>query len=86
MGWLHNIKGLPLSEVSMKSAVPSKKREGVVVAFEYMQWLTAERKISSSTEGVVIRSLMQVSKPPCLHHRNMTNTTLWHGLGPVQHR
>ena len=51
----------------MKSAIPSKKREGVVVAFEYMQWLTAERKISSNTEGIVIRSLMQVCKPPFPH-------------------
>lgn len=66
---MHNVKGLPLHEVSMKSAVPSKKREGVVGAFEYMQWLTAERKISSNTEGVVIRSLMQVSKAPCLYQQ-----------------
>ena len=76
LGWLHKIKGLPLSELNMKSAVPSKKREGVMVAFEYMQWLTGERNISSSTEGVVIRSLMQVSKPAGTSHNNANDITL----------
>ena len=41
-------------------AIPSKKRDGVVVAFEYLQWLALERNINASTEGLVIRSLMQV--------------------------
>lgn len=65
MGWLHHVKGLPLSELSMKAAVPSKTREGVKVAFDYMHWLAGERRISCTTEGVVIRSLMQVSNPAC---------------------
>lgn len=74
LGWLHNVKGLPLAELSMKSAIPSKKREGVKVAYEYMQWLVTERNISSSTEGVVIRSLMQVTI--ACHHFNV-NHTAW---------
>ena len=66
LGWLHNVKAVPVSELSMKSAVPSRKREGVKVAFEYMHWLVDERHISCTTEGIVIRSLMQVSKPACI--------------------
>ena len=60
LGWLHSVKGVPLHELNFKAALPSKKREGVALAFEYMQWLTQERHISSPTEGLVIRSLMQV--------------------------
>ena len=61
LGWLHHVEHVPLQQLSFKSAIPSKKREGVALAFEYMQWLSQERNISTSTEGIVIRSLMQVS-------------------------
>ncbi len=55
---------MPVQQLSFKSAIPSKKRDGVVVTFEYIQWLTKERGINSSTEGVVIRSLTQVRLSP----------------------
>lgn len=60
LGWLHTVKGVPLSQLTFKSALPSKKREGVMLAFEYLQWLGQERNISRTTEGLVIRALTQV--------------------------
>ncbi|KAL3135319.1 hypothetical protein ABBQ32_007514 [Trebouxia sp. C0010 RCD-2024] len=74
LGWLHHVKGLPLSELSMKAAVPSKTREGVKVAFDYMHWLAGERRISCTTEGVVIRSLMQMAK--FLYHKGSSSQPL----------
>ena len=36
----------------------SQEREGVTLAFEYLQWLVTERGISPQTEGLVVRSIM----------------------------
>ena len=50
-----------MKKLSFQTALPSQKRQGVAVAFEYIQWLVQERDISATTEGLVIRSLMQES-------------------------
>lgn len=71
LGWLHHVKDVPLQQLSFKSVIPSKKREGVILAFEYMQWLSEERNISTSTEGIVLRSLMQMAK--FLYHKGSTS-------------
>ena len=63
LGWLHTVKGIPMKKLSFQTALPSQKRQGVAVAFEYIQWLVEERNISATTEGLVIRSLMQASVP-----------------------
>lgn len=61
LGWLHGVKGTRLDKLSFQALIPSPKRQGVAVAFEYIQWLGQERNVSARTEGIVIRSLMQAS-------------------------
>lgn len=74
LGWLHHVKGTPVHQLSFKLAIPSKKRDGVVVAFEYLQWLAQEHNINASTEGLVIRSLMQMAKS--LYHKGSSSQPL----------
>lgn len=66
LGWQHNVRGVPVEELSLRGAVPSAERDGVALAFEYIQWLLAERQISVRTEGLVIRSIMAAAKH--VHH------------------
>ena len=66
LGWQHNVRGVPVEELSLRAAIPSAEREGVALAFEYIQWLLAERQISVRTEGLVIRSVMAAAKH--VHH------------------
>ena len=58
---------MPLDELSFEAALPSQDRQGVAVAFEYIQWLFRERSISANTEGLVIRSLMQARMLVAVH-------------------
>ena len=60
------MRGVPLEEVSLRAAIPTSERDGVALAFEYIQWLLAERQISVRTEGLVTRSVMAAAKH--LHH------------------
>lgn len=39
LGWLHNVRGHPLMTLSFAAAIPSSTREGVSVAYDYLQWL-----------------------------------------------
>ena len=66
LGWMHNVRGTPLEKLSLRAAVPTAERDGVALAFEYIQWLLSERQISVRTEGLVIRSIMAAAKH--LHH------------------
>lgn len=66
LGYMHRERGVPLDALSLRSAIPSSKREGVAIAFDYIQWLYRERGISVRTEGLVIRSVMAAAK--WLHH------------------
>lgn len=70
LGWLHNVRGIPVEELSLSTAIPSAERGGVAVAFDYIQWLTEERSLSVSTEGLVIRSIMSAAK--FLYHSQST--------------
>lgn len=55
-----------------------------MVAYEYMQWLVTERNISSSTEGVVIRSMMQVTIPAhALTLTTQQQLCIWAFLGQL---
>ena len=59
---MHNVRGIPLDEISLSLAIPSAERDGVALAFDYIQWLTDERSMSASTESIVIRSIMSAAK------------------------
>ncbi len=66
LGWQHNVRGVPVEELSLRGVIPSAERDGVALAFEYIQWLLAERQIGVRTEGLVIRSIMAAAKH--VHH------------------
>ena len=55
LGWLHNIQGHPLETLTFSAALPSSKRAGVTVVFDYISWLNTERDINVRTEGLVVR-------------------------------
>lgn len=48
LGWLHSVRGIPLEDLSLVMAIPSAERNGVMTAFDYVQWLTDERQIRLS--------------------------------------
>jgi hypothetical protein len=70
LGYLHNVRGIPADIITLRSAIPSSEKQGVAVAFEYIQWLGREKSISVRTEGLVVRSVMQLAK--FLYHSDST--------------
>ena len=62
LGWLHNYCKEPLSSLRLKSLVPTSKRHGVALAFEYQQWMSENRGAAMSTQLLFLRSLMQCAK------------------------
>ena len=60
LGWLHAEQGVPLSELRLRSLLPSSDREGVSLAFDYSQFLLNERQVSPYTQG------LQISQNPVL--------------------
>lgn len=49
-------------ESGIRSAFPTKDREGAREAFDFVKWLRAERRISTSYESNVIRGLTKLAK------------------------
>ena len=49
-------------ESGIRSAFPTKDREGAREAFEFVKWLRAERRISNSYESNIIRGLTKLAK------------------------
>lgn len=66
LGYLVNIQGEPLESMSLKSLVPSHGRDGVIPAFNYVQWLVKERNIAVRTELLVLRAILYAAK--FVHH------------------
>jgi hypothetical protein len=62
LGWMHKERSVPLVELSMKQAFPSKDRLGVSLAFDFMQWLSTERKVNPRTQSSVLQGLIMSSK------------------------
>jgi hypothetical protein len=62
LGWLHNVRGVPLEELSFRRAFPSAERAGVVVAFDYLQWLATERGANARTQQITLHGLMHAAK------------------------
>lgn len=62
LGWLHRVKAISLDSLSLSMCVPSDQRDGVVHAFEYIQWLHKERSISVRTELLCLRSILYAAK------------------------
>ena len=60
LGWLHAEQGSPLSELRLRSLLPSSDREGVSLAFDYCQFLLNERQVSPYTQG------LQISQVPVM--------------------
>lgn len=66
LGYMVNIQGEPLETMSLKVLVPSDGRNGVIPAFNYVQWLVKERQIAVRTELLVLRAILHVAK--FVHH------------------
>ena len=66
LGYLVNIQGEPLESMSLKALVPSHGRDGVIPAFNYVQWLVKERNIAVRTELLVLRAILYAAK--FVHH------------------
>jgi hypothetical protein len=66
LGYLVNIQGEPMETMSLKALVPSVGRDGVIPAFNYVQWLVKERQIAVRTELLVLRAILYVAK--FVHH------------------
>lgn len=62
LGWLHTVQGVPLSDLSLQTLVPSCERTAVGLTFDYIQWLKKHRKISPRTELLVLRSILFAAK------------------------
>ncbi len=62
LGWLHNVRGVPLEELALARAFPSHERAGVAVAFEYLQWLATERGANARTQQITLHGLMHAAK------------------------
>lgn len=64
LGWLHNIKGVPLSEIGL-AVLKSKDNEGddvINLIYEFLQWLQTERKVSIGTQNYFIRMFSWATK------------------------
>lgn len=62
LGWLHRVRDVPLTDLSLRSVVPSSARAAVAVTFDYCQWLATERGVSPRTELLVLRSVLHAAK------------------------
>ncbi len=62
LGWLHNVRGVPLEQLCLRSAFPSAERLGVAPAFDYLQWLAEERGVNSRTQQIMLLGLMHAAK------------------------
>jgi len=67
LGWLHRVRGMPIQDLSLRSLIPSSDRDGVFLAFEYVQWLSTERGVGIRTELIAWRSLLHCAK--FVHHK-----------------
>lgn len=66
LGYMVNIEGKPLEDLTLEALVPSVGRDGVIPAFNYVQWLVKERNIAVRTELLVLRSILYAAK--FVHH------------------
>lgn len=66
LGYMVNIQGEPLETMSLRKLVPSDGRDGVIPAFNYVQWLVKERNIAVRTELLVLRAVLYAAK--FVHH------------------
>ena len=62
LGYVHRVQGKPLDTLTFKDLVPSVERDGVIPAFNYIEWLVKERCISVRTELLVLRSVLFAAK------------------------
>ena len=70
LGYMHRERSIPLSELSMKHAFPTKDRMGVHLAFDFIQWLATTRGINVRTQSSIIQGLIMGAK--FVHHESST--------------
>jgi hypothetical protein len=66
LGYLHNIKGVPLEQLRLSHLLPSHEREGVAVLMEYQAWRQQQRGTASSTATLAIKAMIHLAR--FLHH------------------
>lgn len=62
LGWLHLERGVPLMELSLRTAFPSPERQAARTAFDHMRWLVRERGVTARTELLALRTMVNVAK------------------------
>lgn len=62
LGYLHRERGVPMDALSLRAALPSHRREGVALLFDYVTWLQTIRSIGIRTEGLVLRAASAAAK------------------------
>ncbi|KAG1654661.1 hypothetical protein FOA52_003818 [Chlamydomonas sp. UWO 241] len=62
LGWMHHHRGVPLDDLTLKRLLPSSDRQGVVHAFDCLQFLAGERNLAVSSQLLVLNAFMQAAK------------------------
>lgn len=62
LGWMVRHASADAAVLRLRDVFPTNERGSVQLSFEYIQWLTTERKINARTETVTVRSLIQLAK------------------------
>lgn len=62
LGFAHNVCGVPLEQLSLKTLVPSPDRDGVSLLMDYQQWRQQQRGTAISSATVAIKAVMHVAR------------------------
>jgi hypothetical protein len=62
LGFAHNVRGVPLEQLSLATLVPSPGREGVSLLMDYQHWRQQQRGTASSSATVAIRAVVHVAR------------------------
>jgi len=62
LGWLHNVKGVPLEEINLNFL------DDIKLAYKFLEWARKERKMNPGSEMKFITAWLLIAK--YLHHKN----------------
>jgi hypothetical protein len=62
LGFAHNVRGVPLEQLSLATLVPSSGRESVRLLMDYEHWRQQQRGTASSSATVAIKAVVHVAR------------------------
>lgn len=74
LGYLHNIKGVPLEQLRLSQLLPSHEREGVAVLMEYQAWRQQQRGVGHRSAVFPIKAAIALGR--FLYH-DLSQVRLW---------